>query len=914
MDALCEKLLQVTKDGIFQYTFDRGKILYVNKELLSLFNIACNPDSLKGKSIKTVIPNASVYSQIKKQLSKKKEIYGFEYYVKKQNNENKWLSLNAHIIDDPSLKEKTIIAIVKDITKQKKIEKENEQLKNLFQSEKKGLLKIAKEIEEELSKSEQKYRRLVERAVAGVVTINLKGRFTYVNNALCKMMGFSKEELIGNPIIDLIHPDDKKRLMKISLEAFKHPRKQVELDFRGIHKNGHELYMHSVPTAYIYKGKILGFNAIITNITERKKAEEELRKERDRAQRYLDIAEVIVVAINTEGIVTLINRKGCEVLGFKEEEIVGKNWFDNFIPRRLVDKVKPASEMLLSGKVKAAEYFENQILNKQGEERLVAWHNTILRDEKGSIIGHLSSGEDITEQRKAEEEIRKSKELLEKSFASLDSAVFILDSKDAPTIIDCNTAATKIFGYEKHEMIGRTTAFLHVNKNALLELQEKLYATIKKQGYLSSFEFEMKRKNEQIFSTEHSIFPLADEKGNRTGWVSVVKDISERKKDQDALQESQKRYYSLFEYSPIPLWEEDFSEVKEYIDKLKKRGINDFRRYLEKHPEIVRECTALVKILDTNKATLDKYHAINKKHIISDLRNIFTDETYKTFIEEIIAVAQGKSFIQFQSSTRTLIGDKVDRIVRWAVLPGYEDTYSRLLVSEVDITEQEKILKELEESHEQLRTLSSHLEYGREEERKRISREIHDELGQALTALKMDISWLNKKIYPEQKTVSEKIETMFNLINETIQKVKKISSYLRPSIIDDFGLPAAIEWEADEFQQRTGIFCVINFGPEDIIIGTNISITLYRILQEALTNIARHAKATKVKITLKKEIDKLIFIIHDNGTGIADEKINDPKSFGLLGIKERVYHLGGNVKINGKPGRGTMVRVSVPVS
>jgi two-component system sensor histidine kinase UhpB len=155
----------------------------------------------------------------------------------------------------------------------------------------------------------------------------------------------------------------------------------------------------------------------------------------------------------------------------------------------------------------------------------------------------------------------------------------------------------------------------------------------------------------------------------------------------------------------------------------------------------------------------------------------------------------------------------------------------------------------------------------------------------------MDISWLNKRIAPEQKTVIEKLETISTLINETIRKVKKISSYLRPSILDDLGLAAAIEWEGEEFQQRTGIACSINIELEDIMISTDIGITLFRILQEALTNIARHAKSTKVRVSLKKGTEKLILVIQDNGIGITEEQVNDPKSIGLFGIHERVSYI-----------------------
>jgi len=174
----------------------------------------------------------------------------------------------------------------------------------------------------------------------------------------------------------------------------------VELQF--ITAKGNHRWVHAIGKAHQQGGKTIKVSGTFQDITNRKKAEEALHKEKDKAQKYLDIAGVMFVAINAGGEVTLINKKGCEVLGYEEEKIVGKNWFDNFLPKRVVDGIKPVSEKLLTGKLKAAEYFENPVLTKSGEERLIAWHNTILKDENGKVIGYLSSGQDITERKRAE--------------------------------------------------------------------------------------------------------------------------------------------------------------------------------------------------------------------------------------------------------------------------------------------------------------------------------------------------------------------------------------------------------------------------------------------------------------------------------------------------------------------------------
>jgi two-component system sensor histidine kinase UhpB len=230
-----------------------------------------------------------------------------------------------------------------------------------------------------------------------------------------------------------------------------------------------------------------------------------------------------------------------------------------------------------------------------------------------------------------------------------------------------------------------------------------------------------------------------------------------------------------------------------------------------------------------------------------------------------------------------------------------------------DITERKEAEETLKESREQLRSLAAHLQSIREEERMVMAREIHDELGQALTAIKMDLSWLNKRIPDEQNSIFKKTESMSELIDSTIQTVQRISAQLRPGLLDDIGLLAAIEWQADEFQKRTGISCELSVNSQDITLDSERSTAIFRIFQETLTNITRHANATKVRVSLVKKNMQLKLKIKDNGKGISEEKISDPKSLGLVGIQERVFFLGGDIEIKGTQGKGTTLTVSIPL-
>jgi len=230
-----------------------------------------------------------------------------------------------------------------------------------------------------------------------------------------------------------------------------------------------------------------------------------------------------------------------------------------------------------------------------------------------------------------------------------------------------------------------------------------------------------------------------------------------------------------------------------------------------------------------------------------------------------------------------------------------------------EITERKRSEEELEQSRERLRDLASHLQSIREEERGRIAREIHDELGQALTALKMDIHWVGHRLSKDQQLLLEKAKSMSKLIDTTVQSVQRISSELRPELLDDLGLSAAVEWQAHEFRNRTGIQCETISDPEDISLNQALSTAVFRIFQEALTNIARHANATRVEVMLKEEPGKVELTVRDDGKGITEKQISDARSFGLIGMRERVHSFRGDLRISGTPDKGTTVKMSIPL-
>jgi signal transduction histidine kinase len=225
-------------------------------------------------------------------------------------------------------------------------------------------------------------------------------------------------------------------------------------------------------------------------------------------------------------------------------------------------------------------------------------------------------------------------------------------------------------------------------------------------------------------------------------------------------------------------------------------------------------------------------------------------------------------------------------------------------------SERKRAENQLQRSFELLRTLSQRLDVVREEERTRIARELHDELGVRMTCMKMDLSRLlammRESLFPREK-MEEKVRAMSAEVDSTIAEVQRLAAELRPGVLDDLGLLAAIEWQCQDFERRSGIRCLCEASFDEINISPSRATAAFRICQEALTNVARHAKATFVRVLVKEKGDEVLIEIQDNGQGIPAEKLTDASSLGLLGMKERSMAIGGRLDIAGWPGKGTTV-------
>jgi signal transduction histidine kinase len=253
---------------------------------------------------------------------------------------------------------------------------------------------------------------------------------------------------------------------------------------------------------------------------------------------------------------------------------------------------------------------------------------------------------------------------------------------------------------------------------------------------------------------------------------------------------------------------------------------------------------------------------------------------------------------------------------------GVRDELSHLaaVFDEMAASLQERIAREvqvmasLEQSREQLRNLAAYQQEVREQEKIRIAREVHDQLGQSLTIMSMDLTWIKKHLSNRSSKIDEKISGMFNVIEDALERLHTVTAELRPVILDDFGLAAAIEWQVEEYSKRIGIECRMEptgFEPD---LPKGQATAIFRIFQEILTNIMRHAQAKEVVVKMEAGNGDLILQVRDDGRGITESEVNDPKAFGLLGIRERLFPFGGQVTFDGRPGLGTLVTVRLPIS
>ncbi len=533
------QLLDAATDSIFLHDF-RGNIIYVNE--ICYISRGYGKDELMAMNLYDLdVPEYAklIKPRVKGLMDKGNDIFESAHFRK--DGSIMPVEVHARIIELDG--EKLILSVVRDITELKHAE---------------GLLRDV----------EERYSLLVENMNDGLLVIDSDGKFAYINRKLNEMLGYPHDELMDCKMEDLLDTENREILYKQLAKRRRGEHGVYELDW--IRKDGSKISTRMSPMPlFDHDSKFKGSYAVITDITRRKKAEEalknlkdeleirvkkrtadlkvagdklqielnirkkteeELKKEKDKVQMYINIAGVILVVIEADERVSLINKKGCEILGYPEEEIIGKNWFESFIPKKERNEVLNSFKNLMAGEIGQVEYFENSILIRNGDIRIIAWNNTVLTDEEGRIIGTLSSGEDITERKRVEEALKRSEERYRTIIESSQSGIISIDSKAKVRYV--NQQMAHMLGYTMQEAVGRPV-FDFVDHKGQKRLRDHLKR--RKQGIREAYELKLIRKDGSDFWALISANPLFNLKSEYIGSVGVIINISARKGVEKAL-------------------------------------------------------------------------------------------------------------------------------------------------------------------------------------------------------------------------------------------------------------------------------------------------------------------------------------------------------------------------------------------
>ncbi|MEE8335684.1 MAG: PAS domain S-box protein [Candidatus Neomarinimicrobiota bacterium] len=455
---------------------------------------------------------------------------------------------------------------------------------------------------------------------------------------------------------------------------------------------------------------------------------------------------------------------------------------------------------------------------------------------------------------------------------SMIDLVFVVNSKGF--IQGLNQASMATLGYTKAELSGKSfqDLFRITKKDSGIDSFNATWNNLIKNRFLRHLEGVFLTKNGVDVPVILSGSVLQNDENNSQGIVLVAKDISGQKQTEKLIQ----KLSHAVEQSSSVIMITDIDGKLEYVNP-KFENVTGWstREVIGKNPRILK----------------------SGKH---------PQKLYKNLWDTIIS---GKDW-QGEFINRKKNGEFYWASANISPIRNEEQQVTHFIGVQEDVTKRKLAEKLLQDSQKQLKALTSHIQQMQEEERTRISREIHDELGQSLTGIKMELVWLKDEISTKQKPAINKI---IKFLETTMNTVQRISTQLRPVILDDLGLVAAIEWEVQEFQTRSGIKCELNFETENISIDDDRATAIFRILQEALTNILRHAEANSVVVALKQEKSTLLLIVSDDGKGILEEQINNRDSLGILGMQERIQLWNGEFQIGKVNNSGTTLTVRLPL-
>ena len=458
-------------------------------------------------------------------------------------------------------------------------------------------------------------------------------------------------------------------------------------------------------------------------------------------------------------------------------------------------------------------------------------------------------------------------------FEILPDMIFVVDQEER--VLFANQVAAKALGRTPEQLVGKKQDDLFTP--ALAARHSRAIQQVFRTGEVVVTEDQQDLHLRPVW-IDTRLVPFRDPSGAIVAVVGIVRDVSERRLALDALALREAYLRSMLDNLPFLAWFKNTQGKFQIVN------------------QTFADATGKVHPADlVGLSDFDVWpHDMAARYLADDNEVMVSRE--KKLVEEEVRIRGENRWVE---TFKSPVFDAAGKVIGTTGLAR-------------DITGRRQLQEEQRRSREQLRALAAHVESVREQERVRIAREIHDELGQSLTCMGMDLAFLDKQVGTDNKEAAARVAALVGLVKETIRCVRRISSELRPSILDDLGLGAAIEWLAHDFEARTQIACSVQV-PEDLSLPFDLATPLFRVCQEALTNVTRHAQASHVSIALTCSNTEISLTVADDGRGITEEEVQRHGSLGLLGMKERVAILGGTLDVQGRPGQGTTLAIRIPL-
>ncbi len=527
----------------------------------------------------------------------------------------------------------------------------------------------------------------------------VSGTITWWGNVK-KMLGYHPSEMAGGiqQWLKLIHPQDRKSVLHLLNTARKN-HIPLEANYRCKRKDGRYIEVLDwglfMPSP---KGSPERMTGMMLNITEHDRTEMALQESEEHYRSLFESVPVGLYRSTPSGQILDFNLTGAKMFGYeKVEDIIGQNAINLWVNPKDRNRINQAASR------EGVYEFENQMKKRDGTIIWVRDLGQAIRDKNGKVFCYEGGLEDITERKQAEEALQKSEARYRAVVHSALDAIISADCEGS--IVGWNPGAENIFGYTEDEVRGQPLTLLmpaHFQEGHLAGMKH-IQIGREKHHIGKTVELEGLRKDGREFPLELSLSEW--QAGDERFYTAIIRDITERRQAEEKIKEKEVRYRGLFEDSPISLWEEDFSAVKLRLEALRKRGVKDFRTYLESHPQVVAECAKLVQVVDLNKAALELYQAENKEELFKNMTTSFCEDSYGSFREELVKIAEGKTQFKMEGVNRTLKGRRLDINLSWSAAPGHQSDLSKVIVSIVDVTERKQAEERSRESEERYRSL-----------------------------------------------------------------------------------------------------------------------------------------------------------------------------------------------------------------